>query len=262
VGPPDSGDFFLNLHLFALKGSTLNDQLKSLIELQKIDTEIFRLQDTINEFPRKIEETEMLLQETELAFQAIREKFEALEKRKRVKETALEDTGERIRKLKSRTADIKTNKEYQALLGEIENVEKEQWAIEDEILTIMEELEAVSKQKKSEEAKYKTDKARVADLKHKLEDERSVSEKQLAEVKDTRSKMAESVSKENYYLYSTLIEACYGLAVAEAVDEICQGCNMNIPPQLFVEMKRSEEIVTCPQCRRIIYYKAPAEETP
>jgi len=238
----------------------LNEQLNRLIELQKIDTEIHILRDMINAFPKKITEAESPLKETQLAFNMISQKLDALERKKRDKESLLEDTGEKIKKLKSRTADIKTNKEYQALLHEIESVEKEQWSTENEILTIMEEFEATSKQTKSEEAKYKVYKEKIDVLKRKLEQERDVAEKELHVLKQDRAKIAETVDKESYYLYKTLIEACNGLAVTEAKEEICQGCNMNIPPQLFVELKKNEFISTCPQCRRIIYYTAPSEE--
>ena len=238
----------------------MNEQLKRLIELQKIDTEILILRHMINAFPNKITEAESPLKETQLAFNMISQKLDALERKKRDKERLLEDTGEKIRKLKSRTADIKTNKEYQALLHEIESVEKEQWSTENEILTIMEEFEATSKQTKSEEAKYKVYKEKIDVLKRKLELERDAAEKELHVLKQDRAKIAETVDKESYYLYKTLIEACYGLAVTEAKEEICQGCNMNIPPQLFVELKKNEFISTCPQCRRIIYYTAPPEE--
>ena len=238
----------------------MNEQLNRLIELQKIDTEIHILRDMINAFPKKITEAESPLKETQLAFSMISQKLEALERKKRDKERSLEDTGEKIRKLKSRTADIKTNKEYQALLHEIESVEKEQWSTENEILTIMEEFEATSKQTKSEEAKYKVYKEKIDVLKRKLELERDAAEKELHVLKQDRAKIAETVDKESYYLYKTLIEACSGLAVTEAKEEICQGCNMNIPPQLFVELKKNEFISTCPQCRRIIYYTAPPEE--
>jgi predicted nucleic acid-binding Zn-ribbon protein len=52
-----------------------------------------------------------------------------------------------------------------------------------------------------------------------------------------------------------LIESSGGIAVTEVKEEVCQGCNMNIPPQLYVEIKSNEEIIQCPQCRRILYYK-------
>lgn len=238
----------------------MNEQIKRLIELQKIDTEILILRDMINVFPKKIAEAESPLKETQLAFNMISQKLDALERKKRDKEMLLEDTGEKIKKLRSRTADIKTNKEYQALLHEIESVEKEQWSTENEILTIMEEFETTSKQTKSEEAKYKVYKEEIDDLKRKLELKREAAEKELHVLKQERSKIAETVDKESYNLYKTLIEACNGVAVTEAKEEICQGCNMNIPPQLFVELKKNEFISTCPQCRRIIYYNAPPED--
>jgi predicted nucleic acid-binding Zn-ribbon protein len=53
-----------------------------------------------------------------------------------------------------------------------------------------------------------------------------------------------------------LIESSGGIAVTEVKGEVCQGCNMNIPPQLYVEIKSNEEIIQCPQCHRILYYKS------
>lgn len=66
----------------------------------------------------------------------------------------------------------------------------------------------------------------------------------------------ETLDKETYNLYMSLIESGKGVAVAEAKKEVCQGCNMNIPPQLFVEIKSNEEILQCPQCHRILYFKS------
>jgi predicted nucleic acid-binding Zn-ribbon protein len=47
--------------------------------------------------------------------------------------------------------------------------------------------------------------------------------------------------------------------VVEARDEICQGCNMNMPPQMFVELKKNAEIIQCLQCERILYWKEKSE---
>ena len=209
----------------------------------------------IEEFPRKIAEAELPFKEVEKTLNIVKQKFDALEKKKRDKEGALDDIDEKIKKLKARTTEIKTNKEYQALLKEIEAIEKERSAIEDEILLIMEELDAASKQIKSEELKFKADGEKIEALKKKIEGERSGSEKELSIAQKSRAKIAETVDRDIYSEYLILIEACNGSAVVEAKNEICQGCNMNIPPQLFVELKKNEEILNCPQCRRILYYK-------
>ena len=112
----------------------MNEQLKNLIELQQIDLKIIDLNNLIGDIPTRIAAAELPLNDSQRALRAGKEKLESLEKRKRDRERALDETGEKVRKLKARTSEIKTNKEYQALLTEIESVEKEQYAVEDGIL--------------------------------------------------------------------------------------------------------------------------------
>src|ERR1039458_4742700 len=81
----------------------------------------------------------------------MQQKSETLQKKKREREKSLEDIQEKIKKMKGRTTDIKTNKEYQAHLREIESSEKEIGKIEEEILVIMEDLDRTVKQQKVEE---------------------------------------------------------------------------------------------------------------
>jgi predicted nucleic acid-binding Zn-ribbon protein len=233
----------------------VNEQLERLIHLQKIDSKILATNRIIEEFPSKIEKAELPLKEFQKSLNNLKQRLDAHNKRKHDRERELDDTHEKIKRLKARTSEIKTNKEYQALLKEIESVEKERSSIEDEILIVMEEMDAASKQMKSQEQQFRADSDKIGELKKRIENERSEVEKELLIAKDMRSKITETIDEEIYGLYVSLVEACNGLVVTEAKDEICQGCNMNIPPQLFVEIKKNDEIINCPQCRRILYYK-------
>jgi len=58
-----------------------------------------------------------------------------------------------------------------------------------------------------------------------------------------------------YREYMKKLESGQGLAVVEVKDSVCMGCNMNIPPQLYVEVRKGEEIFTCPQCRRFLFFR-------
>jgi len=140
-------------------------------------------------------------------------------------------------------------------MKEIEAVEKERSTIEDEILVVMEEIDAYSKQKKTAEATFNVEKKKIEELKKKMDNDCAEIEKELSSVKELRAGLSAFIDRELYTQYVTLIEACNGLAVTEVKEEICQGCNMNIPPQLFVEIKKQEEMFNCPQCRRLLYYK-------
>ncbi len=233
----------------------MNEQLKLLIELQDIDTKILTSQRMIDKFPKKIIEIEKPFKEALNSFNLFKQRLETLDKKKREKERLLDDIGEKINKLKLRTSEIKTNKEYQALLSEIDSIEKERWSIEEQILIIMEEIDAVSKQISSEEIKLNADKKKYEELKQKLLEEKASIEKELENIKEIRSKVATLIEDDLYKLYINLIENYNGLAVVEAKDEICLGCNMNIPPQLFVELKKNDDILNCPQCGRILFFK-------
>lgn len=233
----------------------MNEQLKLLINLQEIDTKILTAKRMIDKIPQKINELETPFKEALNSFNLFKQRIENLDKKKREKEHQLDDIGEKIKKLKLRTSEIKTNKEYQALLSEIDSIEKERWSIEEQILIIMEEIDAVSKQANLEETKLNADKKKVDELKNKLLEEKQFIEKELEDMKEIRSKIAGLIEDDFYKLYINLIENYNGLAVVEAKDEICLGCNMNIPPQLFVELKKNNDIITCPQCRRILYFK-------
>ena len=226
-----------------------------MIQLQQIDSKIRAIQRTIEDVPGKITEVESPLQDSQNVLNRIKQQHEAFEKKKREKERALEDINDKINKLKMRTGEIKTNKEYQALLKEIKAVEDARSSIEDDILSAMEDADTLGKQIKTEEQNYRANKEKVETLKKDIENEKSETEKELLKVQGIREKVIEAVDGEVYDQYFMLLEICGGLAVIEVKDEICQGCNMNIPPQLFVELKKNEEIYNCPHCRRILFYK-------
>ena len=226
-----------------------------MIQLQQIDSKMRAIQRTIENVPGKITEVESPLQDSQNVLNRIKQQYEAFEKKKREKERALEDINDKINKLKMRTGEIKTNKEYQALLKEIKAVEDARSSIEDDILSAMEDADTLGKQIKTEEQNYRANKEKVEALKKDIENEKSETEKELLKVQGIREKVIEAVDSEVYDQYFMLLEICGGLAVIEVKDEICQGCNMNIPPQLFVELKKNEEIYNCPHCRRILFYK-------
>jgi len=237
----------------------VNKQLASLIKLQETDSAILELMRMIETFPRKIRNAEAPLQECQNVLHRLKLQCDALEKKKREKERRLEDIDEKIKKLKARTGEIKTNKEYQALLKEIESVEHERSSIEDDILLVMEELDTLGKQIKSEEQNCKRNSQIIDQMKKEIEGDKAKLEHELVGLKNMREKIAGEIDHEVYSQYIMLIEIYHGHAVNEVREEICQGCNMNIPPQLFVEIKKNEEIYQCPQCRRILFFR---ESTP
>ena len=238
----------------------MDEQLQLLVDLQKLDTNILAFRRKIVSMPSHIAAEEASYKEALKAFETIRQQQLSLEKKKKDKERQVDDVSEKIKKLRARSSEIKTNKEYQANLKEIEAFESEIRSIEDDVLSVMEALETVSKNADTENARLAAVKTKTDSLNKEREAEIRLVEQELQSVIEQRNSLASKVDPELYTRYINLLRASRGLAVAEVIKEICQGCNMNVPPQLFVEIKSSGTLFQCPQCRRILYYIKPADE--
>lgn len=233
----------------------MKEKLRSLAALQKIDATIVKKTEVIQGIPRKISSAEQFLNEAQVFQEKQRQKCANAEKKKKELERANEEFNEKLSKLKARTAGVKNNKEYQALLKEIETAEKEKYAIEDAILAAMELLDASYKELSAADAQAAAAKEKAEAFKKELAAEVVEAEKELDTSKAQRADIVKAIDADLYDLYFKILEARGGLAIAEAKGERCLGCNMNIPPQMFVEIKKNARIVQCPQCSRILYWK-------
>lgn len=223
--------------------------------LQALDTRIIEKTGVIEEIPLRRAGLEKALEAEESESERTRKKFESGKKRLKDKEAELDDVNLKIEKLKGRTAGIKTNEEYQAHLKEIDSAEKKRFGMENEILDLMEEIEAEGRALRANESSVSEKKKEIEAERKKLDEEAALYKKELEELDELRAGMKSSIDPQVYEEYMALMNITNGLAVVEAKEEVCQGCNMNMMPQLFVEIKKNEEIMHCPHCRRMLYHK-------
>jgi predicted nucleic acid-binding Zn-ribbon protein len=232
----------------------VKDLLKLLVDLQRKDTLILEKRRFIDKVPMRIFEVDEPLKKAKLELENMKKKSELAAKKRREKEAELAEAQEKIRKMKARVSDLKTNKEYQAYQKEIEASEKEIFDIEDDILQLMEEVEVVANEKQEKEAVVNAEAEKINAFRDKLAAEAGEHRKELDVLKEERAGIVSGIDPEIYNTYMTLLcDSGDGVAVTTASNELCSGCNMNIPPQLYVEIRKNEEIIQCPQCRRILY---------
>jgi predicted nucleic acid-binding Zn-ribbon protein len=235
----------------------VNEQLCLLIELQKLDTVILALHSKIDLMPGTITASEGPLKKSEAAFENLKQGCATMEKKKKDREQAIQDINERIKKLTQRTSEIKNNKEYQAHLKEIEKGERDLKSAEDELLDAIESIEKSAKLLAAEQSSISGERSKLDVIKKEIEKTIALDRQELKKLKVARKKFIEKLEKldpDIYGRYIATMKLGRGLAVVEAKNEICQGCNLHIPPQMFVELRKNEEITLCPQCRRILYY--------
>jgi len=233
----------------------MEGQLNLLIRLQDIDGAIRARREEKRKLPGMLADLERQNEANKTELDRVREALEAAQKGKRDRDRDLEEGGQKVEKLKSRTPDIKTNKEYTALLKEIETVEQENKAIEDDILKLMEKIDAAAGEIRTAESRSADEAAAIAAERKQLEENIAKVEAELATIERERTELAARIEAPLLAKYQKRSAALAGKVVVEARGESCSGCFMSIPPQLFVNVKKNTEIITCPHCSRILYYK-------
>jgi len=235
-------------------GFSLNEQLRLLRELQDIDLELMAIEADKERYPMEIKNLdEKLVSEKEM-FKKREERIELLEKERRQKEGDLELEQERMKKAQSKLYDVKTNKEYQALLVEIETLKEINSQREIEILEIMDEIDELKREYGRMQKELQEMEERIGAEKKQLEESLGKVDGALASKKRKRTMVMKKLSTELIALYQTLKEK-RRTAVVPARFGACQGCNMKIPPQMFNEVQKSEAIIVCPSCNRILYWE-------
>ena len=241
----------------------MEKQLDKPVRLAAFDAKIAGLQGELGKIPAAVEALRGKYLAVEKALEEAKEELSSMQKEHRKAEGDLDGHIEKIRKLNHQTSLVKTNKEYQALLGEIENQKKEQDDYEVRILELMEKSTEY-------EQRISVAKGEVREARDLFEREEAILQaegeklkKELQAIEASREEVMAGIKPENIQTYSR-VKVLRGDSVAEVREEICLGCRVSIPPQKYADVITSDEPQTCSRCQRILYFRkdrqAPAKD--
>ena len=231
------------------------EELETLCEMQKLDTQLIENERKRTEAPKRLAELEQDLQKAKDKVTKQKEIIDELDKERRRKEKDLDAEKERIKKVQAKLYEIKTNKEYQAVLKETEAAQAANDKTEEEIILLLERIEELRKDYEASMVYVKKRDKEVEAEKKELEKEMSSVESLVADLKKERDALLTKVGGEARTQYRILMEKRSGLAVVNVRNGVCLGCYMNIPPQLFLEVMKNARLITCPSCNRIFCYR-------
>ncbi len=232
----------------------MNVKLTPLVELQKIDLRIMEITELRRKIPDRLHAAEVPLREAAQALTDTRTAMDALVKERRSHEKDLEAHEAQTEKLKARLSELKTNKEYQAYLFEIELANKKRGDFEERILVCMEKIDQLQRTAKDAQEKVNALEAVFAREKQALEEQDRTLAGELAQLERQRRDVAARVEKGLLERYNQIKASRKDQALAAVRDGMCLGCRLQIPPQLIAQVKRSEELQICPYCHRILYW--------
>jgi predicted nucleic acid-binding Zn-ribbon protein len=236
----------------------MSETLDLLLSLQQIDDEIDALRADEEEIPQLKEEAEAQVRELENMVKAHKQESLDLAKLRKDRETEMEATAQKKAKFQGQQFQVKTNREYEALQHEITSLASQVSSFEDQILEILDRSEKVSK------AIADGEKALAAAL-EKVKQEHAELDRKGAELArvmavktDARTSLIAGLDSPLLARYERIRGVKNGLAVATIKNGACGGCFRRIPPQEMQILRRSDRIITCEGCGRLIMWK---EET-
>jgi uncharacterized protein len=233
----------------------LNEELETLCEVQKLDSKIIENERKRAFGPQKIEEMTREITGTKERLDREKTVVEELEKERRKKEQELETEKAQVKKVETKLYEVKTNKEYQAMLKEIEAARASNDKTEEEILVLLERTEELKKDLQTASKELAKREKEVLDETKAIEKEIKTVDNVVAELRSERERLLSGVNNNLKARYNILIEKRGGLAVVNVRNGTCMGCFMNIPPQMFIEVMKNNETITCPSCNRIFFYQ-------
>ena len=160
---------------------------------------------------------------------------------------------DQVEKVESRLPEIQTQKEYVAVLKEIDLAKKANKDLEESLEGKQQEISVLDEDRKEKDTQLaaiaEKSEARGAELESLL----SKSEETLKKRIQGRESVAADLPKSLLRRYQNLFKRRDGLALAPASNGACLGCNMQLPPQQFNKLLHAVDIETCPHCNRILF---------
>ena len=228
--------------------------IETLVKLQEAETEIVRLKVVLKKVEKKKGKLSARLKQFGNALEENKENLSSAISVCRDIEREIQMIDERIIKSNEKLRMVKTNKEYQLFLREVDDNKKRKDALETELLEFLDEKEKIQEIVLETEKEY-----------HLLRDQIEAEQKEIEKKSiDDRELLDEYLARQNEIgqtldvalmnRFEKISKMNNGSAVINVKNEVCMGCFMNVPPQLYIEVQRGNSLISCPQCSRILYY--------
>lgn len=235
----------------------MHPDLKTVIELQQLDTRMAELNAQIGALPSQIQTLETQLHEFIHAHEERQQRLAKNQKERRDLESEIKSIQVRIAKHKDQLYEVKTNEQYKAMLKEIDGEEGKIRGFEDQVLDKMIEAEQLEKLIHDAASRLDAEKARVAGEVRELQSLRQADVEERDRLQAQRQRDEASVEPQVLDHYERVRKARRGVAVAEVRGGLCTGCNVLLRPQLYNETRGNVSVLTCENCSRILYYVEP-----
>lgn len=234
----------------------MSPELSQLIELQELDLEIQRTSDRLLRIPEERDQTESEFKQHAAEFLELKSKYErTLEDRTQL-EAELATTQQNHEKFERDKTRVQNEKEYTAVLREIDTARKHISSLETDIIKRMEEIETLDAELAARAPDVERMRMEVNVILTALDKEHDEASRQLHEFADRRKMLAGQMPRHLFSTYERMSRLGRGQALAEVRSNgICAACRVRVRPKIFSDVRKGDQLIICENCGRILYYR-------
>ena len=230
-------------------------QIEILASLQTVDREIKEQTDIKQGLLGDLQSKEKEIQAKSREIDSLTAALSEMEKLRAAKDRIFQDEGKKAMDKRMRMNRIKNVKELQALQREIDLMRQANGDLEEELIKIMQQMDGIKTQIQAKEAEMAALREEWQKQQQTLGNQITGIDRAVMDAANRRQSIAAQITGDLISRYELIFSRRGGTAVVEVSGGICQGCFMNIPPQLSNEIVRSDKVHLCPSCQRILYVK-------
>jgi hypothetical protein len=226
----------------------------NLIKLQSIDEKIRETSLLLEKIPAQLKEIDKSIEAQFQIVEKAKEKLAQNQKKRRNLEADVQDIKAQIGRYKHQQAGVKTNKEYSALLKEINESQKRIDAKEEDIISEMLGADEIGEEIQSATAKANKAKEKLTQDKAVLNTKNQELEEEKKRLLLSRDEIIPRIPKDQYSLYKKAFKKMNGLVMSPVTGDFCSMCQIRIRPQVLNELIAANQIILCENCGRILYW--------
>lgn len=227
--------------------------VKNIVELQNIDSQLLELEEILGDLPKKVEESITEEEKMNSSIKANKERVKEIQIELNKMENKVKEDNEKIGQLKDQLFQVTTNKQYDAIMSEIDHLKEQLDGNENVEIELLEEKEELEKTITEQEQNVDSVSKDLVEKRKNLEELMQESAEQKEKLEAERIILAESVEPNVLKRYNLVRNARRGTAAVPVIGNSCSGCGAVVPPQKIAEIKEDKTPHTCDECMRFLY---------
>jgi predicted nucleic acid-binding Zn-ribbon protein len=231
----------------------LKKKFDNLLKLQEVEIETASIQARLAAFPRLLTDLDDRLKASEEAVTLSSGRLSEIQQAYRAQEADAKVIQTRIVKSEEKLRSVKTNKEYQSSLKEIDDLKGSLSVVEDRMIAQLDEMDQVAASVATKEDEVALHAREIEAEKEQIRQSALSAQEQLDHLNDERAKIIAVIEPDLLKVYETVKQNSGGVAIAVVKNAVCLGCHLNLPPQMFHDLLHFDKLLVCPHCERLIY---------